>query len=135
MGAWGVGPFENDTACDWAYALEHSHDLSLIEASLERVLAEDDYLQAPVAEEGIAAADTVARLLGKATSRDSYTEAVDDWVSTHQQLEVVLVLPKAVQVLGRVTKPPSELLELWEESEALEDWLVSIQSLRDSLFT
>jgi hypothetical protein len=30
MGAWGTGIFDNDTACDWAYDLKETSDLSLL---------------------------------------------------------------------------------------------------------
>ena len=34
MGAWSCEPFGNDTASDWAYALEDTKDLSHVEAAL-----------------------------------------------------------------------------------------------------
>jgi len=58
MGAWDTTSFGNDTANDWAYGLLESNDFSLIEATLQKVLDfGDEYLEAPEAEEGIAASE------------------------------------------------------------------------------
>ena len=60
MGAWDTDSFGNDTACDWAYTLEGSNDLSLVESTIDNVLeAGDDYLEAPDAEEALVWADPV----------------------------------------------------------------------------
>ena len=81
MGSWGIGFFDNDTACDWAYELADSVDLSIIEQAFDRVLqASDDYMEAPEAEEALAAAEVVARLQGNWGPRNAYTETVDAWV-------------------------------------------------------
>ena len=47
MGAWSHEPFGSDDANDWAYGLEDTTDLSLIEAALDRVLRADGCLEAP----------------------------------------------------------------------------------------
>jgi hypothetical protein len=50
MGAWGVGTFENDDACDYAAEIANSSNLSRIEASLDHVLKSGAaYLEAPEA--------------------------------------------------------------------------------------
>src|SRR4029077_20471076 len=78
MGAWGPGTLENDTAVDWMYGLGEVPDLSLIEGTLDRALAVgDDYLEAADAEEAIAAAEAVARLLGNFGVRNDYTRPMD----------------------------------------------------------
>ncbi len=82
MGAWGVGTFENDDACDYAAEVASSSDLSKIEASLDVVRkAGGAYLEAPQAAEALAAADIVARLRGNFGKCDAYTEAVDKWAA------------------------------------------------------
>jgi uncharacterized protein DUF4259 len=51
MGAWGTGIFDNDTACDWAYGLKETNDLSLIESALDKVLTVGaEYLNASETE-------------------------------------------------------------------------------------
>jgi hypothetical protein len=61
MGAWSHEPFDNDTASDWADVLMDATDLSYIEATLDRVLeVGGSYLEAPDAEEGVAAVAVLA---------------------------------------------------------------------------
>jgi hypothetical protein len=46
MGAWSIESFGNNTACDWAYDLKKTSDLSLVHETIEGVLdAGDDYLE------------------------------------------------------------------------------------------
>ena len=134
MGAWDSDPFGNDTACDWSYSLEDYEDLELIEETLAKIEEMgDEYIEAPDAEEAIAAADTLARLKGKAYVKNSYTEAVDEWVS-QQQLEVPQdLLDLAVHVIDRIQTEPSELLELWEESDDVGAWKKHLEALKKRL--
>ena len=82
MGTWGAGPLDNDTAVDWMYGLGEVFDLSLIEGTLNRALAVGaDYLEAPDAEEALAAAEAVARMGGNFGVRNDYTQTMDDWVT------------------------------------------------------
>jgi hypothetical protein len=48
------------------FGLEGVNDTSLVESTLEKVIGVGaEYLQAPEAEEGLAAAETVARMKGQ----------------------------------------------------------------------
>lgn len=130
MGAWDVDAFGNDTALDWAYGLEQSEDLSLLEQTLQTVLdAGEDYLEAPEAEEGLAAAEVVARLLGNWGVRNAYTEAVDAWVTGIGLKPGPDLLEMARAAVSRVMAWPSELLELWQDSDALADWQAAVLDL------
>jgi hypothetical protein len=130
MGAWGVGTFDNDTACDWAYGLEGADDLALVRGTLNRVLAVGgDYLDSDAACEGLAACEVIARLKGKWGVRNPYTETVDKWVKGHASLPYDGLVPLATAVIDRVLTKPSELLELWEEGDATE-WKRAVQDLR-----
>ena len=82
MGTWSAEPFGNDTAADWAYGLEETSDFSLIQETLNAVVQEDDYLDADFAQEAVAAAETLAKLLGRGSQVDAYTESVDEWVQS-----------------------------------------------------
>lgn len=133
MGAWSHEPFGNDTANDWAYELEGATDLVPIEQALDKVLAVgDEYLEAPEAEEAIAAIEVIAKLLGKGTQSDAYTEKVDAWVRTISSKPSAALLEKGKRVLQRVTSEDSELFELWEE-EGDNSWKESIGSLRSAI--
>jgi hypothetical protein len=131
MGIWGAGALDNDTAADWTYGLGEVSDLSLIEGTLDRALAAgDDYLDADDAQEAIAAAETVARLLGNFGVRNGYTRTMDGWVSFMREKPSLELLTKAWRIVARVQQPPSELLELWAESGKAEDWSVSLADLK-----
>jgi hypothetical protein len=130
MGTWGPGTLENDTAVDWMYGLGEVGDFSLIEGTLDRALAcGNDWLAAADAEEGIAAAEAVARLLGNFGVRGDYTRPMDDWVSWMTERPSLELLTKARLIVIRVQQAPSELLELWTKSEAAETWSRSLRDL------
>lgn len=130
MGAWGTGIFDNDTACDWAYTLEESDDLSVVEESLEKVISVgSEYLEAPDAEEALAAAEVIARLQGNYGDRNAYTETIDKWVSERELKVSPELARKALSAIERVLTEPSEILELWNESEEFDAWKASISNL------
>jgi hypothetical protein len=134
MGAWGTGIFDNDTACDWAYDLKETSDLSLIESALDKVInIGEEYLDASKAEEALAAAEAVARLKGNWGIRDSYTEKMDKWVETTRLTPPKALIEKALRGIERVLSGPSELLELWGEGEEFTSWEESVKDLRKRL--
>jgi hypothetical protein len=131
MGAWSHDSFGNDDACDFASELERSNDLSVIEAALDSVLdAGDQYLEAPEASRAVAAAEGVARLQGNWGKRDSYSEAVDAWVTRVKINPSDAIAQKARRVLDRIMTEPSELLELWQEGEDGGAWVAAIRDLK-----
>lgn len=130
MGAWSHEPFGNDSACDWSYELLESSDLSYVESALDKALAVGGaYLEAPDAEEAIAAIEVLAKLRGKGTQSDAYTEDIDEWVRRLGVSPPAPLLHKAQNVLKRIIASESELLELWQESEELAQWRASIERL------
>jgi Domain of unknown function (DUF4259) len=134
MGAWGTGIFDNDTACDWAYGLEETSDLSLIESTLDKVIKIGaEYLDDSEAEEALAAAETVARLKGNWGIRDSYTETMDKWVETTRLIPPQALIEKALKAIERALSGPSELLELWGEVEDFPAWEESVKDLSNRL--
>lgn len=134
MGTWSHGSFGNDTANDWAYELEDATDFSVIEAALQVALDEgDEYLDADLAMEAIAAVEVIAKRLGKGTQSDVYTEKVDQWLETISEQPSDDVLSLAKRVLERIVADDSELKELWLESDEYELWLGNIQQLKDAL--
>lgn len=130
MGAWSHEPFGNDAASDWKYGLLEADDLELIESTLDAVLAVGgDYLDADLASEAIAGVEVLAKLVGKGTQKDSYTEEVDQWVKQHPQRPNATLMTKARKALQRIQAPDSELLELWEESEEGSEWKATLRAL------
>jgi hypothetical protein len=134
MGAWSHEPFGNDEANDWAYELEEMSDLSHVEAALDAVLENDGYLEAQEASCAVAAVEVIAKLLGKGTQSDAYTEKVDEWVKKVGAKPPRLLLEKAQNVLQRILGVDSELKELWREDDASE-WEASIKSLHAAIST
>jgi hypothetical protein len=54
---------------------------------------------------------------------------VDSWVEKVKLTPDRSVIIKAHQVLQRVLADPSELLELWQESDEFETWHASVHDL------
>ena len=124
MGTWSHESFGNDTANDWAYELEDATDFVVIEAALQVALDEgDEYLDADLAMEAIAAVEVIAKRLGKGTQSDVYTEKVDQWLETISEQPSDDLLSLAKRVLERIVADDSELKELWLESDEYELWL------------
>ena len=115
-------------------SLAETADLSLIEIRARVSVLCDDDVATSDAEEAIVAADVVARLMGTFTSKDSYTKTADDWVMKHRLSASPILIKKAVAALDRILTKPSELLELWEESDTETDaWKRSVKALRSRL--
>lgn len=129
MGTWGTAAFQNDSACDWGYSLEHVDDLSAVEAAIDAALEERDYLDAYFGVRALAACEVLARLQGRWGRRDAYTKTVDTWVEQHPIAPTSALLEKALRALDRVTSAGSELKELWDESDAA-GWSSSVAELR-----
>ena len=132
MGAWDVGSFGNDTACDWAYGLEDVDDLTYVEAAFDKVLRSGPRttVDADAAESAVAAAEVVARLKGHWGVEDSYSETTDNWFRKHPLTPTRALIKKAVAALERVARAPSELLELWAETSESEAWIESVDELK-----
>jgi hypothetical protein len=131
MGAWGSGTFDNDTACDWAYKLEETSDLSLVKETVPKALAPGNKVDVSVAEEALAACEVLARLQGNWGTRNSYTETVDKWVKVHPTRPPGALIQEALEAIDRIVSPPSEMLEVWFEAEKKNEWLAAVASLRE----
>ena len=136
MGAWDHTTFGNDDACDWGGNLQSYEDLSFVEETFDKVMdSGDEYLEAPDSSQAIAAAEVVARLQGHFGIRNAYTESVDEWVAAHSVTVPAALAQKAHDALDRILTQPSELLELWEESELFQSWRDTITDLKGRIQT
>lgn len=134
MGTWSHEPFGNDTANDWAYGLEERRDYSLIEQAVQQVIDNgDDYLDADLAVEAVAASEVLAKSLARGTQSDAYTENVDAWLKSITARPTSELLSKAQAALARILGKDSELRELWEDSDDLENWESSIKTLQSAI--
>lgn len=131
MGAWDSDPFGNDSACDWIYQLETVNDLSLIENTLKAVIeVGGEYLESFEAEQAVAAVDTIARLKGNFYVKNPSTETLDKWVESNNFEINSELIDLSVKVLDRIQTAPSELLELWEESDEFSNWKKHLEDLK-----
>lgn len=134
MGTWGTGIFDNDTAADWAFGLEDLPDTQYIEKTLERVVAIGDaYLEAPDAEEALAAAEGVARMRGRWGQRSAYSEPLDEWVESVKLQPAADLVAMAIRAIDRILAEPSELVELWQEGNEFAAWRDGVLGLRARL--
>ena len=117
MGAWGSGSFENDTALDWAGGVESVADVS---RPFDQVKTDTDtapegpnlILDADFASELIAAAETVAMMMGR-RSRDFPEELAQSLASASEPDDLLFHQARngALHAMRN-----SELDELWEEA-------------------
>ncbi len=132
MGAWGIGSFENDDACDWTDDWRET-GLPLVVSTLRRInSAGDGYLEAPVCSEALAAAEVVATLLGRPPA-DLPTE-IQQWAQAQSTAPGTDLVSAAVGAMERI-RSRSELRELWEESGEGPEWFAALESLLRRLTT
>ncbi|QNS08371.1 DUF4259 domain-containing protein [Streptomyces xanthii] len=128
MGTWDIGPFENDTAADFACALDETAKdkrEALVRATLIRTIQTRDYLEGPEGEEAVAAVALIAaQCPGGEPISTSYgpDEALPIFADDLQ--------PLAVEALDRVVAEESELAELWDETPDGSRWRQTVSGLR-----
>jgi putative IMPACT (imprinted ancient) family translation regulator len=128
MGAWDTGPLENDSARDFLSAVADGGGLTAIEDAFDHVLeAGEEYLEAPTAEEAVAAAVIIARFKdGVKLVREAELEA---WIAQEKPTASAAMVSKARDALHRVMTEPSELIELWAEGDGFDDFKAGINDL------
>ncbi len=127
MGAWDIGPFDNDDAADWLYALEASSDISTIAAALGVITdIGDEYLEAPDCWNALAAVEIIAALRGHPIA--TLPDNAKAWVEAHREFDVSSLVPTAQAVIQRI-RSNSELNELWDESEEAAKWHATLDDV------
>jgi hypothetical protein len=130
MGAWGAGSFENDAAMDWAGSVQSLAD---VRAPFERLAALGaEYVDADLACEVIAAAETVAMLMGRKIP--DFPEELGQRLADAGEADKQ-TYHQARGAVMQVMRD-SELAELWEEAAAengTNDWLAELTSLIERL--
>jgi hypothetical protein len=129
MGAWSEESFGNDLAADWVYVFLEDPGWAAVSQALDRVLDEEEYLEADAACEALAACEVIARLKGHWGLRDAYTEDLDRWVEENPQPVPPELVAKAEAAIARVVGDASELLELWDEDGRNEAWHSAVDDL------
>ncbi|MGV9313328.1 DUF4259 domain-containing protein [Streptomyces sp. NPDC003691] len=129
MGAWDIGPFDNDTAADFSGDLddrEPEQREELIRRTLAKAAdtAASAFLNSYDGDRGVAAAALVA---GQCPDG----ETVNPSYGPKKPVPVLSpdLRPLAVAALDRITAPESESAELWEGEDAVE-WGNRVARLR-----
>ena len=122
MGAWGDGPFDNDTAADWCGELDHAAPASrhaIIRTALTTAADNRGYLDYDDASPAVAAAAIIAsRRSGGEPITSSYAP---DFVLAGEPLDLDDDLSAlAVAALDRIVGNDSEWRSLWGEGGATE---------------
>lgn len=114
MGTWGFKPLDNDSALDLQRDFRESDDVAVLEKALDAVISlkDDQDLEAPDAEEAIAAVHILRELS-------------DSQIKTDKKHELQ---KKGNEVLKRILKK-SELKNLWGESPENDKWIQSVNEL------
>lgn len=137
MGAWDVGPFDNDDAADWCGDLHDAapHERTgLIRDTLRAVVGTgDDYLERDQASAAIAAAAIAAAWLPGGAPIDS--PYAPDFLIEGGTVEITPDIPPlALRALDRIVGDDSEWRELWEDSPACyPQALASLDPIRAAL--
>lgn len=129
MGTWDVGPFDNDTAADFCDDLDEAaagEREGIVRGILTRVIDTAGDLEAPESEQAVAAAALVA-------AQCSGGEPADPVYGPEEPLpDLAGLRDLALQALDRVMTDPSELMDLWAESDG-GPWRATIRRLRGVL--
>jgi hypothetical protein len=128
MGAWGPGPFENDTAMDWVQKLRKSNDPGSPLGVL-RKLDGVGPLATRAAETGIAAAEAVAASRGQPA--EEVPADLLEWLRTSGARADSAAAELALRVVDAI-EDDSELQLLWDEADG-SPWHAGIADLRRRL--
>lgn len=123
MGAWGQGPFDNDSALDWLFELEEAADLEPVRRALE-LKHDADPVDAMAA---LAAAEVLAACMGR--GRRDLPPEVRALVGSLRGRPTETDLRMARHAVGRVLVEDSGLAMLWDDLEAGEAWREDVAGL------
>ncbi|MFG3205238.1 DUF4259 domain-containing protein [Streptomyces sp. NPDC048192] len=131
MGTWDTGHFDNDAAADFSHTLDEAPAAereSIVRLALVLTIDTQGYLDSDIAAEAVAAAALVA---AQCPTGEPVTTAYGPQRPLPQLSPELRDL--AIQALDRVITEPSELLELWGETDRTGPWREKIQQLRTTL--
>lgn len=131
MGAWGMKPFENDSACDWVYDLQKK-GIKAIEEAFTWEEENDEYLDSSFGTEIIAAAEVLYAI--KNGPRKDVPEDVLNEIQKFNSEQVQHLYRICVKAIDRVMGKDSELYDLWEETgEDFKIWSDDVIELKEGL--
>lgn len=131
MGAWDLGPFDNDCALDFVGELEEG-SAERVAGGLAQALARvaDGHIESPRGNEAVAAAVLVAGRLGATLDSPSATELLD----SHPFEADGELRRLAVDALDRLASPENnEWYELWDDAGSMDGVLERLRPYRRTL--
>lgn len=134
MGTWNVGPFDNDDAQDLLDVIRKDSTILSFEAALDKViLTGEDYLEAPEAQQGIAAAGLIAQTKGEfETKFDANIDSSFMEYLRSLRFEAYMY-EKSHLCIRRILRDPSELMDLWKDSPQYVNWKLTLESILERL--
>ncbi len=129
MGGWGTGSFENDDAQDFLGKLE-SLDIDELKKKLTHAAGHEGYLEAPESSVAVVAAEVVATAKGAPPA--TVPLQIADWVGKIEGTPSPAMSDLARHAVERV-RTNSELKDLWQEAEGLNEWSAGLRDLEGRL--
>jgi hypothetical protein len=127
VGAWGSGPFENDSALDWVRDFLDGADL---DEALTFPVADAAHIDVDEGSAAVAAAEVVAAINGRPS--DDLPEEVRIHLSTRRMKPSKRRTRQALRALDRLSEEDSELKRLWDDAGE-GAWAAGIRGLRRRL--
>lgn len=131
MGAWGIGPFEDDHACDLLADIYDCEDkISFFQNELEIISPDElDYDSGTVAIVLGAILDAVLckteynyGFFDESESGEEIQVPFLEWANKLDPEQLLPFVDKIVTMLQRLLAEESELRELWAETEYFPNW-------------
>lgn len=128
MGTWGANSFENDDALDWLNEFcQHPSKDFILKALTIVAEFKGDYLEAPECSRAVAASEIVAAI-NQGGNSDLPSKA-KRFLTQLNIKDDPKIKDLALRVLKRITSE-SELKDLWEEANRLEEFNTALLSLK-----
>lgn len=128
MGTWGIGPFDNDTAADFAYKLDAAalnERAGLVRGVLTRTATTSGYLTE--AQQAVAVAALIAAQCPSGLPVDTYGPE-QPMPQFPEDLRAL-----AAEALDRVTALEAGRVDSWVNPADERQWLAVLKGLRDVL--
>ncbi|MGH7867288.1 MAG: DUF4259 domain-containing protein, partial [Candidatus Dormibacteraceae bacterium] len=132
MSSWGCGPFDNDTAADFAADLDEAPEsarLGMLHTALTAVDTCGDYVDGARAEVALAAVALVARdLTGGAEFQSQHYGPANRLPPIPKDM-----ISLAVEVVDRLLNGENDVKRYWSESSEVDNWFAAMRRLRTVL--
>lgn len=129
MGAWNIGPFDNDDAADFLMDLEADPSWQTVRDVFTAVLAGDDYLQLPEGAKACAA----AALLTVATGRSEISAQDIHMVLADMGPPPADLGALARAAVKRLSTGASEIRELYLDTGSYGAWRETVIAIEKAL--